>query len=321
MNIIKDLKWYFVALMILVLTFSLFAETDYNSLGWSIGIVSSLLVAFFVFLGITKTDSIGELFYFDSDDPNLNSATNFLIPIAIFIFGSIFININFSKRLEEKIKKEGVIATATIDSGFSETTQSSRSSYTDHTLALTLTTDDNVEHKLIAEDISAEAYSKVGVGLDVDIIYLKENPQIFRVIVDDESIKKFKHISNRDIEFKDLEKLIALKEPGKLEKELNKLSSGWQPHQSDTPGISFVNLLKKEAIFLNTTNGILMYMHDNNDVTSRFEIPKERILKELKDSASISYELDKYYIQKQTEPNEEESNKISLIEKVIMRTK
>ena len=318
---IKNLKWYFVALIILVLPFFLFPETDYNSLGWSIGVVTSLLVAFFVFLGITKTDSISELFYFDADDPNVNSATNFLIPIAIFIFGSIFININFSKRLEEKIKKEGVIAQATIDSGFSETTQSSRSSYTDHTLALTLTTDDNVEHKLIAEDISAEAYSKVGVGLDVEIIYLPKNPQIFRVIIDDESVKKYKHISNRDIEFKDLEKLIALKEPGKLEKELNKLSSGWQPHQSDNPGISFVNLLKKEAIFLNITDGILMYMHDQNNITSRFEIPKERILKELSDSSAVSYELDKYFIRKQTESKVGESNQFSVIEKVIMRTK
>lgn len=318
---IKNLKWYFVALIILVLPFFLFPETDYNSLGWSIGVVTSLLVAFFVFLGITKMDSISELFYFDSDDSNLNSATNFLIPIAIFIFGSIFININFSKRLEEKIKKEGVIAQATIDSGFSETTQSSRSSYTDHTLALTLTTDDNVEHKLIAEDISAEAYSKVGVGLDVEIIYLPKNPQIFRVIIDDESVKKYKHISNRDIEFKDLEKLIALKEPGKLEKELNKLSSGWQPHQSENPGISFVNLLKKEAIFLNTTDGILMYMHDQNNITSRFEIPKERILKELSDSSAVSYELDKYFIRKQTESKVGESNQFSVIEKVIMRTK
>ena len=318
---IKNLKWYFVALIILVLPFFLFPETDYNSLGWSIGVVTSLLVAFFVFLGITKTDSISELFYFDADDPNVNSATNFLIPIAIFIFGSIFININFSKRLEEKIKKEGVIAQATIDSGFSETTQSSRSSYTDHTLALTLTTDDNVEHKLIAEDISAEAYSKVGVGLDVEIIYLPKNPQIFRVIIDDESVKKYKHISNRDIEFKDLEKLIVLKEPGKLEKELNKLSSGWQPHQSDNPGISFVNLLKKEAIFLNITDGILMYMHDQNNITSRFEIPKERILKELSDSSAVSYELDKYFIRKQTESKVGESNQFSVIEKVIMRTK
>lgn len=318
---IKNLKWYFVALIILVLPFFLFPETDYNSLGWSIGVLTSLLVAFFVFLGITKTDSISELFYFDADDPNVNSATNFLIPIAIFIFGSIFININFSKRLEEKIKKEGVIAQATIDSGFSETTQSSRSSYTDHTLALTLTTDDNVEHKLIAEDISAEAYSKVGVGLDVEIIYLPKNPQIFRVIIDDESVKKYKHISNRDIEFKDLEKLIALKEPGKLEKELNKLSSGWQPHQSDNPGISFVNLLKKEAIFLNITDGILMYMHDQNNITSRFEIPKERILKELSDSSAVSYELDKYFIRKQTESKVGESNQFSVIEKVIMRTK
>lgn len=318
---IKDLKWYFVAVVILVLPFFLFPETDYNSLGWSIGVLTSLLVAFFVFLGITKTDSISELFYFDADDPNVNSATNFLIPIAIFIFGSIFININFSKRLEEKIKKEGVIAQATIDSGFSETTQSSRSSYTDHTLALTLTTDDNVEHKLIAEDISAEAYSKVGVGLDVEIIYLPKNPQIFRVIIDDESVKKYKHISNRDIEFKDLEKLIALKEPGKLEKELNKLSSGWQPHQSDNPGISFVNLLKKEAIFLNITDGILMYMHDQNNITSRFEIPKERILKELSDSSAVSYELDKYFIRKQTESKVGESNQFSVIEKVIIRTK
>lgn len=318
---IKNLKWYFVALIILILPFFLFPETDYNSLGWSIGVVTSLLVAFFVFLGITKMDSISELFYFDSDDSNLNSATNFLIPIAIFIFGSIFININFSKRLEEKIKKEGVIAQATIDSGFSETTQSSRSSYTDHTLALTLTTDDNVEHKLIAEDISAEAYSKVGVGLDVEIIYLPKNPQIFRVIIDDESVKKYKHISNRDIEFKDLEKLIALKEPGKLEKELNKLSSGWQPHQSENPGISFVNLLKKEAIFLNTTDGILMYMHDQNNITSRFEIPKKRILKELSDSSAVSYELDKYFIRKQTESKVGESNQFSVIEKVIMRTK
>lgn len=317
---IKDLKWYFVALIILVLPFFLLPETKYNSMGWSIGVVTSLLVAIFVFLGLTKTDSISELFYFDSENPNLNG-TSIGIPIVIFIFGSIFINVNFSSRLEAKIKKEGIIAKATIDSGFSKTTQSSRSSYTDHTLALTLTTDDNVEHKLIAENVSAEAYDKVGVGLDVEIIYLPENPQIFRVIIDDEAIKKFKHIANRDIEFKDLEKLIALKEPAKLEKELNKLSSGWQPHQSENPGFGFINPLKKEAIFINTTIGALMYVHDKQDFTTRFEIPKERILKELKDSASISYELDKYIIEKHTESKGGEGTRFSMIENVIMRTK
>lgn len=318
---IQDLKWYFAALIILILPFFLLSETDYNSLGWSIGVITSLLVAFFVFLGITKTDSITDLFYSYDENPNLNNAVNIFVPIVIFLFGSIFININFSNRLEGKIKKEGVFGKATIDSGFSETTQSSRSSYTDNTLALTLVTPDDVEHKLVAQDISSEAYSKVGVGLDVEIIYLPDNPQIFRVLIDDESVKKFKHIANRDIEFADLEKLIAIKEPLKLEKALNKLSSGWQAQQSDNPGFGFINPLKKEGIFVNVSARALMYVHDGNNITGRFEIPKERILKEISDSASVSYELDKYFIEKHTESKIGEGNQFSVIENVIMRTK
>jgi len=320
---INILKWYFIALVIVILPFYLIPETSYDSLGWSIGIVTSLLACFFIFLGISKIESINDLFYFDSDNPRSNNPLVVIIPIALFIFGSIMINTNFGDRLDEKIKKEGVFAKATIDSGFSEITQSSRSTTTSNTLALTLVTDDNVEHKLIAENVSSDAYRKVGVGLSVEIIYLPSDPKIFRVLVDDEAVKKFKNIANRQLDFKDLEKIITITEPAKLEKLLNKVSSGWEAQTTEQPGFGFINNLKKEAIFVSAANRTLLYIHDKDYTSKGFEVPKERILRELSDSASVSYELDKYFIEKNSKTSVDQENSMTLttVENIIIRTK
>lgn len=316
---IKNLKWYFIAFLIVILCFSLIPETQYQTLGISIGIGTAALAAFFVFLGLAQIDSFSEITYF-SENPKSQDLSTLLIPILIFIIGTLLINTNFSNRLEAKIKKEGVIATATIDSGFTEMTQTSSSSYSDNTLALTLVTDDNKEYKLIADDVSAETYRKVGVGLDVEIIYLPQNPNIFRVIVDDQSVKKFKNVSNRDIEFEDLEKIITTKEPEKLEKILNQMSSGWQRQETEEEGFGFINNLKKEVIFIKPASNELFFMHEKIYDT-KFEIPRERILKEVSDSASVSYELDKYFIQKKSVFKKGEQNAYNNFENIVMRLK
>lgn len=121
---IKVLKWYVIAAIIVVLCFVLIPETEYYSLGWSIGIVTALLAAFFVFLGLSDMESISDLMYF-SENPKSKDIMPVILPIATFVIGAIFINVNFSNRLEKKIKKEGVFAIATIDSGFTKTTQTS----------------------------------------------------------------------------------------------------------------------------------------------------------------------------------------------------
>lgn len=317
---IKHLKWYFLALLIVILCFSLITETQYHSLGYSIGIGTAGLAAFFVFLGLAEIDSFSEITYY-SENPKSQEISTLLIPIIIFIVGTLLINTNFSNRLEAKIKKEGVIATATIDSGFTEMTQTSRGNYSDNTLALTLVTADNKEYKLVSDNVSAEAYRKVGVGLDIEIIYLPQNPNIFRVIVDDQSVKKFKNISNRDIEFEDLEKIITLKEPQKLEKILNQMSSGWQRNQTEEEGFGFINNLKKEVVFLKPASSTLFYMREKNYQSENLEIPKERILKEKSDSTSISYELDKYFIEKKIKYKRGEENGFMNVENIIMTVK
>lgn len=317
---IQHLKWYFAALLIVVLCFSLISETQYHSLGFGIGIGTAGLAAFFVFLGIAEIDSFSEITYY-SENPKSQDASTLLIPIIIFVIGTLLINTNFSNRLEAKIKKEGVIATATIDSGFTEMTQSSSGNYSDNTLALTLVTEDNKEYKLVTDNVSAEAYRKVGVGLDVEIIYLPQNPNIFRVIVDDQSVKKFKNISNRDIKFEDLEKIITAKDPEKLEQILSKMSSGWQRSQSEEEGFGFVNNLKKEVVFLKPANNALFYMREKNYESESFEIPQDKILKEKSDSTSISYELEKYFIEKKIKYKKGEGHGFLNVENIIMTLK
>lgn len=317
---IKNLKWYFAALLIVVLSFTLIPETKYQTLGISIGIGTAALAAFFIFLGLAKIDSFSEITYF-SENPKSKEISTILVPFLTLLFGTLLINSNFSKRLEAKIKKEGIIATATIDSGFTETTKTSSSSYSDNTLALTLVTDDNKEYKLVAEDVSPETYRKVGVGLDVEIIYLPQNPNIFRIIVDDQSVKKFKNISNRSIEFKDLEKIITAKEPEALEKALNKISTGWQRHQTEEEGFGFANHLKNEVVFLKPATKTLFYMCEKNYESEVFEIPKERIVKEQSDSVSVIYELDKYFIEKKIKYKRGEQNGFLNVENIIMTLK
>ncbi|KAF2509323.1 alanine:cation symporter family protein [Flavobacterium zhairuonense] len=317
----SNLKWYLFAVITVFLCFYLIPETQYNSSGWAIGIVTSLLVAFFIFLGIAGISSLSELSYFNSENPNAGNPLMYIVPIATFLFGSIIINSNFSARLEKKIKKEGVFGTATIDSGFSETTESSRSgSHTEYTLSLTFTSADNKVNKVVT-DISSEAYRKVGVGLEVEIIYLPQNPQIFRVLVDDESIKNFKNISNRSLEFKDLEKFITAKDAANLEKSLKQISGGWKPQESEIGGFGFINNLKKELVLVHPANKMLLYIHNKDFVVGNFKIPKEQVIKELKDSTGIQYETDKYYIKTHSKYGEGNTMTMTVIENVTMQLK
>lgn len=184
-----------------------------------------------------------------------------------------------------------------------------------------MVTKDAKEYKLIADDISNETYAKVGVGLEVEIIYLPQNPNIFRVLVDDSSVKKFKNVANRPIEFKDLEKIITTKEPEKLEKLLNQLSSGWQKHQTDQEGFGFINNIQKEIVFIKPTSKTLFYIHETSYGSEKFEIPKERVIKELSDTTSVTYEMDKYYVQNQTKIKRGEKTAIVTIEDIMMRLK
>ncbi|WP_431242615.1 hypothetical protein ACQ9BO_22890 [Flavobacterium sp. P21] len=102
----SNLKWYLFAVITVFLCFYLIPETQYNASGWAIGIVTSLLVAFFIFLGIAGINSLSELSYFNSENPNAGNPLMYIVPIATFLFGSIIINSNFSGRLEKKSKRK-----------------------------------------------------------------------------------------------------------------------------------------------------------------------------------------------------------------------
>ncbi|WP_431242616.1 hypothetical protein ACQ9BO_22895 [Flavobacterium sp. P21] len=159
----------------------------------------------------------------------------------------------------------------------------------------------------------------MGVGLEVEIIYLPQNPQIFRVLVDDESIKNFKNISNRSLEFKDLEKFITVKDATNLEKSLKQISGGWKPQESEIGGFGFINNLKKELVFVHPSSKLLLYVHDRDFVLGDFKIPKEHVIKELKDSTGIQYETDKYFIKMRNKHTE--GNVMSVLENVTIQLK
>jgi hypothetical protein len=62
-------------------------------------------------------------------------------------------------------------------------------------------------------------------------------------------------------------------------------------------------------------------MREKNYLSENFEIPKEKILKEKSDSTSISYELDKYFIQKKIKYKRGEENGFINVESIIMTSK
>ncbi|GEJ51518.1 hypothetical protein FPKKO176_contig00032-0004 [Flavobacterium psychrophilum] len=196
-----------------------------------------------------------------------------LVPFLSFIFGIFVIMYFLDMRIDNQIESKGVYVKAEIVDGQTTTSGSIRRKIITNELTINFITKKG-ESKTYKTEVSKEIFESVSKNLEVDIKYLPESPEVFKLMVGNENIKKFMKISNREIIFNDIEKIINLKQTEILPY-LNSISTGWAITEDDK-GYIYQNSLKKEMIAL-SKNGYLLVKLKGCSMPEEF-IGKEKIL-------------------------------------------
>jgi hypothetical protein len=254
---IKSNKWFLAAFVLFSIFVFLTPINLYHAMGVFLALIEGVLCAGFVFMGLVQVNSFNDLLFLNSEDyPKLNDSGTIVIPVVVIILGAICFSMSTSGRTNALIKEKGVSALATITSGFQKTTKSirrgSQSSYYVQ-LSFTLT---NGKVYNTSSDVSSEVYQSVSLGQAVEIKYLPENPSIFKIMVGNENIREFIGVTNRNLAFEDLGKIIELPIDS-VENYLNSISVKWDL-QKDENGYVFVNESKREVV-ARGFNGNLLY--------------------------------------------------------------
>lgn len=210
MDILNAKKWYVVSVLLAVLFIFSTPLELYHSLGVYLALIEAFFCAAFLFMGLVGIRSFNDIpFVTEEEYPELTSTLNMVIPIVVLLAISFAIIVNSDKRIDTWLQEKGVITTAKIRDGFRVTTQSRRGSSTTSKIQITFRLANN---KLFnaSSDVSDDVYNNLSRGQGVDIIYLPQNPSIFKVIIGDENATKFAGITNRNLNFQDLEKVLSL---------------------------------------------------------------------------------------------------------------
>ncbi|HEY9046476.1 MAG TPA: hypothetical protein VIN08_11300, partial [Ohtaekwangia sp.] len=162
---------------------------------------------------------------------------------------------NTDNRLDNLLKEKGIITTARVRDGFTVTRRSRRSTSKTATIQVTFKLKDG---KLFntGSEVSEEVFDNLARGQGVDIIYLPTDPSIFKVIIGSENAAKFGGVSNRNLEFTDLDKILSL-HVDSVRDYLNTISVYWTTTK-EKKDYYYTNESKDEVV-ARAENGNLLY--------------------------------------------------------------
>jgi hypothetical protein len=188
----------------------------------------------------------------------------FILPIS-FLFFAIFMYVTHKSNVEKELKEFGITGIAEIIDGSQRTTRSLRN--TTHSYNLTLRfLDKTGTARTIYTEVDDNVYDKVGLGLQVPIIYSSKNINLIKVIVEiKDYLNEYKPLSeaagqkneyqevvapdgSRNINVSDMMNLDKLPTEKVLEN-LNNISQTWEMQADNTP--TWANTKRGEMVLKN----------------------------------------------------------------------
>lgn len=283
---IESSKWAIIAAILFFVFLLLTPLPLYDKLGVWLVLVQSLLCGFLVLMTTFGLTHFGDVFHMDDEIDGSRDNSLLFIPFLTFFVTLAVLLLYFESGREDEIRKKGVLTKSVILDGSMTTIKSLRGTTHEYNLTFEFTSEEGVKYvnnTLVNEDI----FTRVSKGLEVEVIYLPDHPEIFELLLMDENIRKFTNVPNRHLEFPDLEKLMSLSIDGVLPYLLS-ISKAWNPSESEESQI-FENPFKREEIAIRKSGEITF----KGDLLTWIKkpIPKERIISE---SKSDSISLDGY---------------------------
>lgn len=274
MNLNKNqIKWILSSIILLIIFAVLTPIMLFFKYGVIISVIESLLCSILIAFALLNISSLNELSNVDKKEES-KSLRSILIPFISFVIFAFLIYNFMDYKINYKIQNEGIFAQAKVLNG-EKTLKKSLRKRTSITHNISLSYKDSLTNKeiYVKTDIKSEIFNAIYKGQTIEIKYLPEYNTIFKVMVGNKNVTKFKNISNRYINFSDLGKLLNLKDEKFQIEYLNSISQGWKKN-TDKVGTMFSNELKKEIIAITSDGKIYLESKNLNSF-----IPTNRIIK------------------------------------------
>ena len=171
-----------------------------------------------------------------------------LLSFIVFIAITIKLTYLYSSIKEIELKQFGKITTGEITQGYSLTSKNDPGTYT---VTIEYNREDGKTIKAITR-VSPTEFQEYYVGKEVNIIYSTHNNALVDLLTDDEKIKNYTKIENKDITIDNLLKLLEIKQ-SEFGTFLNKISYSWQ---FDSTKKSWINNQKDILITINDDKSI-----------------------------------------------------------------
>lgn len=253
--------WFALAILVVVLFIYTPSIPLLFKYGAYISIAGGILAGFFIFLGISNIVNYKELI--EKDNPKTSRTMPLIVAFILAIISSFLITHLSTKRVDNKFIEEGQFAKAIITGGSSETRKSRRGKRTTYKVGVEFKdTIRNKEH-YISTEVTEEIFNSLHEGQEVEIKFLPEEPSVVKLMVGDENLRKFKNIENRNLNIKDIERIVFSSDIENELNYLNSISQGWQILK-DEREIIFSNDLKGELLAI-SESGKIIFQTPNMD--------------------------------------------------------
>ena len=220
-----------------------------NAFGYAL--FGSVLLALCFYYTITGMQTAAEFNESIPQKIKFGMTTSVLAGIASFILliiTTIYLTILYSNIKEKELKTFGKVTTGEIVSGYSLTGGNAPGVY-DVTVEYRL--DDGELIKAYTR-VSPQEFSNYYVGKNVNVIYSSKNHTLIDLLTNDEEVKTYVKVDNKNIKIKHLIALLTIKE-SEIGEYLNNISYSWQRNAAEK---SWINRQKDIYIKLDSENSI-----------------------------------------------------------------
>jgi hypothetical protein len=192
-----------------------------------LSLLGSCLTAFFAFFSIVYYNSWDKNFVQSTGRPSIDFSMMVLMlaPVIVLHF---LLSWRFSSAQESRLKDQQVEVIGRIIDGSSfQAKRVFRGGTVADFSEVTVEFETKEGQKMrVTKDISAYEFKDFYKDQDVRMVYSKNNPRNIDFIVNEEDVRQYKGIQERDLEPNDLVRLIGLDE-NQITLELSKISEGW----------------------------------------------------------------------------------------------
>jgi hypothetical protein len=303
---IQTYKWkrkpilLFIAIVLMLIS-CLIPSWIFDQYQVFITLIPSFIASIYFYLWFCKYNSIGELYTGQVYDEELESYRNslsrwgyYLAFFCFILFMALTININ-STRLEKKFDETGKVAKAELlDKMFELKSGVVSKKAQRFNVGLQFSTETGkqiVQNKLL----EIEQFEKL-IEVDyVPVLYLPEHPEVVKILISNNDIKKYLGVNQRALNALDLQNMLYLQTDSIIVSILNKININWQlksfPNESE-----FTNwtgdekiIIKKGKIIYLTTKDVKTFNFLANLNFERIQDKSDKIKKIIGGEKSIVY--------------------------------